>query len=66
MKARTKKSPDVSDSLFLCAFMARKLGLVSDEKAAPVVRKQMPGMDLSVPANTPARSARIMTYLLMC
>ena len=47
MKARTKKSPDVSDSLFLCAFMARKLGLVSDEKAAPVVRKQMPGMDLS-------------------
>ena len=36
-----------SDSGFMALFMARKLGLVSDEKAAPVVRKQMPGMDLS-------------------
>lgn len=42
MRLRTKKSPDVADSFFLCVFAARfRCGLSSNEKAAVVVRNKL-------------------------
>lgn len=68
MRLRTKKSPDISDSLFLCLFAARvRHGLSSNEKAAVVLRHtKNPDFSLDFLTKKPSQSSfpenRLITF----